>query len=119
MTKWLPCGGKLDIGDVVRWTEPVWHEYGRRKKNKKRSIMRLGERKVTGQVLTHDAKDFFHISVMKCEILRIRYGVGIDPFEKDKVIKRKRGTIAKYGERMVSKAEAAPRLPASKFTGPS
>lgn len=54
MPKWIACGEKFIIGDVVRWTEAVWVEKGRRKKR----LIKVGERRVTVEVLTTDQKGF-------------------------------------------------------------
>lgn len=106
-TKWEPCGANFDIGDVVRWTEGVWYE-GRRRR--KRKATRVGSWLVTGQVLTQDPKDFVHVSVLKCEMLEIHYGMVIEPLKKNHLIKRKRATLAKgRAERLAAPAEAPPR----------
>ena len=106
-TKWETCGATFDIGDVVRWTEGVWYE-GR--KRRKRKATRVASWLVTGQVLTQAPKDFVYVSVLKCEILEIRYDMGIEPLKKKQLIKRKRSTLAKgRAERLAAPKEAPPR----------
>jgi hypothetical protein len=65
MPKWIPCGEKFIIGDVVRWKEAVRVEKGKRKKK----LIKVGERRVTAEVLNTDRKGFVCLSVCKCEIL--------------------------------------------------
>ena len=114
-TKWEPCGADFDLGDVVRWTEGVWYE-GR--KRRKRKATRVASWLVTGQVLTYDPKDFVNVSVLKCEIVEVRYGMGIEPLKKNQLIKRKRATLAKgRAERLAAPPEAPPRR-LSKFHHP-
>jgi hypothetical protein len=43
MTRWTPCGEAFIVGDVVRWTEPVWEE-------RRRKWVKVGERGNTAQV---------------------------------------------------------------------
>lgn len=50
--KWIPCGEKFIVGDVVRWKEAVWVEKGKRKKK----LIKVGERRVTAEVLGTDRK---------------------------------------------------------------
>ena len=105
-TKWEPCGANFDIGDVVHWTEGVWHQ-GRRRR--KRKATRVASWLVTGQVLTSDPKDFVSVSVLKCEILETSYGMRIEPLKKKQLIKRKRATLAKgRAERLAAPKEAPP-----------
>ena len=54
MTRWIPCGEEFIVGDVVRWTEPVWVEKGKRKKK----LVKVGSRRMTGEVLAEDGKGF-------------------------------------------------------------
>ena len=63
MPKWIPCGEKFIVGDVVRWKEAVWVEKGKRKKK----LIKVGERRVTAEVLGTDRKGFVCLSVCKCK----------------------------------------------------
>ena len=92
--RWEPCGADCEIGDVVRWTEGIWHS---KRKKKKRKVTRLGTREVTAQVLTLDPKDFLSLTVLKCVVIENRYGGDIKPFKKSDLIKRKRSTLARGG----------------------
>ena len=91
MRRWEPCGGKFETGDVVRWTEGVWHNPRRRKKKS----LRVGTRAVTAQVTDCDAKGWVVLEVMKCETGTSRYAVTLEPLKRKAVIKRKRTTIAR------------------------
>jgi hypothetical protein len=115
MARWIACGGKVEIGDVIRWTEPVWYEYGKRAR-KKRKVMRVATQDVTAQVLTFDPKGFVYLEVMKCETGKSRYALEIEPLQKKDIIRRKRTTIARGGvERMEPKAEPVREKAVSKF----
>lgn len=110
MSKWIPCGEDFEIGDVVRWTEGIWHEHGRRKKNK-RKVVKTGTCEVTGQVETRDRKGFQSLTVLKCEIIETRYGVPVEPFKKGEAIRRKRNTIGRGGgEKLVQPDPPKPKV---------
>jgi len=78
MPKWIPCGEKFIVGDVVRWKEAVWVEKGKRKKK----LIKVGERRVTAEVLGTDRKGFVCLSVCKCEILANLAARVLEPFKK-------------------------------------
>ncbi len=112
MARWILCGGDFEIGDVVRWTEGVWHS---KRKKKKRRVTRLGTREVTAQVMTCDQKDYVYLSVLKCGLLETRYSGEIKPLKKEQVIKRKRGTLARGGGERLAGPPEAPVRRLSKF----
>lgn len=115
MPKWIPCGDKFIVGDVVRWTETIWLELRKKKKGKKR-LEKLGERRVTAEVLRVDDQGYVHLSVCACEIVANKHGLPLEPFEKNDVIRKKRSTIGKgNGERLKWSDEDARMLAASKF----
>lgn len=112
MARWIACGEAFIIGDVVRWTEPVWVEKGRRKKR----LVKVGSRRVTGEILTEDGNGFVRLSVVKCEILTNQSVRVLEPFPKGQVVKRKRATIGRGGgERLKWSEEGARALAASRF----
>ena len=112
MARWIACGAVFIIGDVIRWTEPVWIEKGKRKKK----LVKVGLRRVTGQVVTADAKGFASVSVMQCDILANLAARVLEPYKKGDIIRRKRGTIGKgSGERLEWTEEGARALAMSKF----
>ena len=43
-TKWIPCGEKFIVGDVIRWIEPIWLELKKKKKGGKKKVEKLGTR---------------------------------------------------------------------------
>jgi len=94
MKCWEPCGGKVAIGDVVRWTEGIWHESRRRKTRK---ATKIGARDVTAQVEACDARGFVSLNVLKCEVTGNRFGMPLEPLKKGAVIRRKRITLTKGG----------------------
>jgi hypothetical protein len=110
MDKWIPCGEKFIVGDVVRWTEPVWIERGKQKKR----LVKVGTRRVTAEVLT--IRGYAYLSVCQCEILSNTQGLSLEPFKKDEIIRKKRSTIGKGGgERLKWSDEGARALTESKF----
>jgi len=113
MTRWIPCGERFIVGDVVRWTEPVWVEKGRRKKK----LVKVGSRRVTAEVKTEGhSRGFVHLSVLQCEILTNLFARSLEPLPKNHVVKRKRTTIGKgSGERLKWSEEGARALAVSKF----
>ena len=41
-SKWIPCGEKFIVGDVIRWIEPIWLELKKKKKGtKKKKVEKL------------------------------------------------------------------------------
>jgi hypothetical protein len=114
MPKWIPCGEKFIVGDVVRWKEAVWIEKGKRKKK----LIKVGERRVTAEVLGTDRKGFVCLSVCKCEILANLAARVLEPFKKGDVIRRARRTIGRgSGERLAWSDEDARAHVTSKFLG--
>jgi hypothetical protein len=95
MPKWIPCGEKFVIGNVVRWKEAVWVEKGKRKKK----LIKVGERRVTAEVLTTDAKAFVCLSVCKCEILANLAARVLEPFKKGGSIRRAKWRRARMERR--------------------
>ena len=115
MGKWVSCGKRLVVGDVIRWTEPVWRESRKRGKAKK-PVRKVGERRVTGEVLALDASGYVTLSVCDCDILSAKDGPPLEPLKKKQVIKRKMSTIGKgSAERLKWSEEGARELAASKF----
>ena len=115
MGKWVPCGESFVVGDVIRWTEPMWLESGKRKKGKK-AVRKIGERRITAEVLAIDARDFVSLSVCACEIVSNKDGRSLEPFKKKQLIRKKRGTIGKgSGERLKWSEEDVRLRAVSKF----
>lgn len=114
MQKWIACGEKFIIGDVVRWKEAVWVEKGRRKKR----LIKVGERRVTVEVLTTDQKGFVSLTVLKCEILANLAARVLEPYKKGELLRRARRTIGRgSGERLAWSDEDARAHVTSKFLG--
>jgi len=115
MGKWVPCGESFIVGDVIRWTEPIWLE-SRKKKKGKKAVRKIGERRVTAEVLAIDGRDYVSLSVCACEIVSNKDGRPLEPFKKKQLIRKKRSTIGKgSGERLKWSEEGARSLAASKF----
>jgi hypothetical protein len=112
MTRWIPCGEGFIVGDVVRWKEPVWAEKGKRKKR----LVKVGERRVTGEVTLAETRGFVVVSILKCEILASPTQRALAPYRKGDSIRRKRSTIGRgSGERLEWSEEGARALAVSKF----
>ncbi len=73
--QWIPCGEKFIVGNVVRWTEPIWLELKKKKKKGKKKVEKLGARRVTAEVLSADASGYVSLSVFECEILSNTHGL--------------------------------------------
>jgi len=97
LEKWIPCGDKFIIGDVVRWTEPDWFLKGRRKKE----FFKKGERRVTAEVRAFDREGYVQLEVRKCEVVSDHSFRGVKILKIGETITRKRTTLKKHGaERM-------------------
>lgn len=59
MPRWVPCDQNFIVGDVIRWKEPIWKPFTRRKRV-------IGERELIGQVLAEQKDGFVTISIRKC-----------------------------------------------------
>jgi hypothetical protein len=115
MGKWIPCGEKFIVGDVIRWTEPIWHEPRKKTKGKK-AVQKIGERRVTAEVLAIDARDYVSLSICACEIVSQKDGLPVELFKKKQLIRKKRSTIGKGSGERLNWSEEDVRLRAvSKF----
>jgi hypothetical protein len=92
MGKWIPCGDRVVVGDVLQWAEKVWKEKGR---GKRKRVALAGARAVTAQVLKDDGR-LLTLKVIKCEILESVW-IPLKPLKAGETIKRKRETIATKG----------------------
>ncbi len=82
MQKWIPCGEKFIVGDVIRWIEPIWLELKKKKKGtKKKKVEKLGTRRVTAEVVKVDASGYVSLSVCDCEILSNIHGLKLQPLQ--------------------------------------
>jgi hypothetical protein len=91
---------------VVRRKEAVWVEKGKRKKK----LIKVGERRVTAEVLGTDRKGFVCLSVCKCEILANLAARVLEPFKKGDGIRRARRTKNK-GTLEAAQHNRQPRKP--------
>ena len=117
MEKWIPCGEKFIVGDVVRWTEAIWLELKKKKKGKKK-VEKLGARRVTAEVLRMDASGYVSLSVCECEIVSNTHGLPVRllMLRKKEILRKQRSTIGKgSGERLKWSEEGARSLVVSKF----
>ena len=120
MEKWIPCGEKFIVGDVVRWTEAIWLDLKKKKKKKgkKTGVVKLGARRVTAEVLSADARGYVSLSVCDCEIVSNERGLPprLLTLRKNEIIRKLRSTIGKgSGERLKWSEEGARSLVVSKF----
>lgn len=63
MTSWKPCTSAPDVGDTVRWKEPLWGE-PTQKRGKRDAI---GEQAVTAKVLAQG--ELMQLEVVEAKIL--------------------------------------------------
>lgn len=88
----------------------------RKTKRGKKKVEKLGERRVTAEVLREDDRGYVYLSVCGCEIVANKHGLPLEPFEKSALIRKKRSTIGKgSGERLEWSDEDARTLAASRF----
>jgi len=117
MRKWIPCGGKVIVGDVACWPEPIWKEKGKRKK----TLVQIGVRLMTASVTRLEGKDWVHLSVLECVIKDIQQPKPLAPLRKGEALKRKRSTLERGQAHRLAWAgadgEAARALAISKFMG--
>jgi hypothetical protein len=115
MPKWQKGNGAFITGDVIRWREAVWKNQPRGR----RKPVKLGERRVTGEVKGDDAKGFLRVLVLKCEMLDSQFSGELKPLAEGGIIRRKPDTIRKgEPERLVWSDESARAVVASRFIGP-
>ena len=115
-TKWIPCGEKFIVGDVIRWIEPIWLELKKKKKGGKKKVEKLGTRRVTAEVRKVDAGGYVSLSVLEYELLTNTHGLPLKPLKKGEIIRKQRSTIGKgSGERLKWSHEDARSLIVSKF----
>jgi hypothetical protein len=108
MRGWLPYPGLLIKGDVVRWTEPVWHPSPIRRKS---YPAHTGLRRVTADVLAPLSDKRFLIAVIDEKILVNRNGQPLEPSPKGVPIFKNRRTIVRgQPERLIWRHEAARAL---------
>lgn len=85
--EWIEAGDFI-AADVIRWTEAVFDRKGRSKK-----AVKIGERRVTAEVLEHDG-DWARLLVRACEITRDEQaGRTVEKFKPETSIKRASKTI--------------------------
>ena len=115
-TKWIPCGEKFIVGDVIRWIEPIWLELKKKKKGGKKKVEKLGTRRVTAEVVKIDGSGYVSLSILECEILSTGDGPKPEPLKKGESLRKLRRTIGKgNGERLKWSREDARSLVVSKF----
>ena len=104
MLKWIPYPGLLIRGDVIRWTEPVWHPSPIRRK----SYPAHGPRRVTAEVLAPLSDKRFLIAVIDEKILVNRNGQPLQPYPRGVPIFKNRRTVVRgQPERLMWRDEAA------------
>src|ERR1700674_4328975 len=108
MAEWISAQGDFIKADVIRWHEPI---YGlTRRKNRK--PIRLGERRVTAEVLSEAHEDgWVHLLVRRCEIVSQVEGKTIPPLKVETEVKRAEKTIMRgKPERLLWSEESARAL---------
>lgn len=107
----------IAIGDVLRWTEPIWPQSkGRRNRYGKRRAPPNGEQRVTAQVLERDERGDLHLEVIEAVIASNRYEVPLKVFKKHEKLWRKKEKIERgKAERKIRSDESARALTVSRF----
>lgn len=104
LPKWIPHPGLLIRGDVIRWTEPVWHPSPIRRK----SYPAHGLRRVTAEVLAPLSDKRFLIAVIDEKILVNRNGQPLQPYPRGVPIFKNRRTVVRgQPERLMWRDEPA------------
>ena len=111
MVTWIPCDETFITGDVIRWVEPIWKPKARRTQKS----VKIGTRKIVGQVVICERDGWVHITVSSDETDLVH---GWTASKLDGVIRRRRGPIGQGGvERMLWSDESARSLVASRYMG--
>jgi len=93
MANWRPCGYGIIIGDIVRWTEPVWIDTEKGK-------IEAGMRRVTAKVIAL-SKMGADMSVTNCVVLSPAGAAPIGKLKRGSEIRRKpRMLYASMAERL-------------------
>ncbi len=102
---WTVCEEIVE-GDVVRFTESVWERRGPRRRQR---IVRVGERRVTGQIVTIE-EEWVYLVILESD--------GDQPLAKDAEAKRKIRTVLKRCERLLWSEEPVRAGLTSRFVRP-
>ena len=88
---WIAYDGKINVGDVWRWSEPAWKPKGR----KKSKPVMMGERRIIAQLVKVDG-DWLEFALMSCETKNAEtWWKTIPELKADKHLRRSRKTLAK------------------------
>jgi len=114
--EWLTDVSRIAVGDVLRWTEPIWPELKRRRKRGKHKAPPNGEQRVTAQVLELDGREYVHLEVMKAVVVSNKYDVPLKTFKEHEKFWRKREKIDRgKPERLKRSDESARAITVSRF----
>jgi len=115
--EWTTDIPRIGIGDVLRWSEPIWPDWkGRRKRFRKRGAPPNGEQRVTAQVFEKDERGDLHLEVIEAVIVSNRYGVPLKVFRKDEKLWRKKEKIERGNpERKIRSDESERSFTVSRF----
>lgn len=98
---WTPCTAPI-VADVIRWTEAIWSQPGKR--NKK--VERIGEQTLTAEVL--ELGEYIRLHVRAVEKVSVPDGNVFLQLKTGEVIKRKKSTIERgKTERLLWSDESA------------
>ena len=87
---WIPYDGKINVGDVWGWVEPVWH-----KANKSSKPVVIGERDMLAQLLKVDGA-WLEFKLIRCTTKNAEtWWKHIPELKADKPVRRKRETLVK------------------------
>lgn len=115
--EWSNDVSRLAVGDVIRWTDPIWPENKRRRRRTKGAKRRPnGDQRVTAQLLELDSRDYLRLVVIKAEIKENPHGMPLKAFKKGEIVVKKRTTITQGNpERLKWVDEAQRSIEVSEF----
>lgn len=117
MARWIPCGTEFIEADVIRWVEPIWKPRARRS----RRAVKIGERRITAQVLKVTADGWVHLLVKRCEMTPVPdWWKALPPLRQEGgELRRRRQSIGRgQAERLLWSEEGARSSVASRFLKP-
>lgn len=112
MGEWVALANTIITADVIRWTEDALQ-----RRSKRGRFIKLGRRKLAGQITAIDGNWVF-IMVARCEVIDITPGRIVPIMYKGETIKRNRRTLLQgRAERLLWSDESARSICASRFMG--
>lgn len=90
IVKWVNCGNKYIVADVIRWRETIWKP----RVTKRARPRKIGDRLLTAEVLRRDASGWVQLKVVRSETTPADDWLRpIRELEVNAVVRRQAGTI--------------------------